>query len=114
MDAISYNKANSAYKLAGTAVSGLVTKADLTTSGVLLPVGTTAERPTLGAGQAAIRFNSDLGGVEEWNGTAWQNVSADITAVALKGADTAANILLKTGLVAEDLVDEEFKVKCVF
>lgn len=103
MDAVAYSKASSAYKLAGTAVAGLTTKADLTTSGVLLPVGTTAERPTLGAGQAAIRFNSDLGGVEEWNGTAWQNVSADITAVALKGTDTAANILLKTGMVAEDL-----------
>ena len=103
MDAVSYSRASSAYKLAGTAVAGLVTKADLTTSGVLLPVGTTAERPILGAGQAAIRFNSDMNGVEEWNGISWQNVSADITAVALKGTDTAANILAKTGMVAEDL-----------
>lgn len=103
MDAVSYSRASSAYKLAEQAIVGLTTKADLTTSGILVPVGTTATRPTLGAGEAAIRFNMDLGGLEEWNGTGWFNVSADITAVNLKGTDTAANILAKTGMVAEDL-----------
>lgn len=103
MDAVSYSKASSAYKLAGQAIVGLTTKADLTTSGILVPVGATAARPTLGAGEAAIRYNTDVGGLEEWNGTAWKNVSADITAVAIKGTDTVANILAKTGMVAEDL-----------
>lgn len=103
MDAVSYSKASSAYKLAGQAIVGLTTKADLTTSGILVPVGTTATRPTLGAGEAAIRYNTDVGGLEEWNGTGWSNVSADITAVAIKGTDTVANILAKTGMVAEDL-----------
>lgn len=103
MDAVSYSKASSAYKLAGQAIVGLTTKADLTTSGILVPVGTTATRPTLGAGEAAIRFNTDVGGLEEWNGSTWDNVSADITAVAIKGTDTVANILAMTGMVAEDL-----------
>lgn len=103
MDAVSYSKASSAYKLAGQAIVGLTTKADLTTSGILVPVGTNATRPTLGAGEAAIRYNTDVGGLEEWNGTVWKNVSADITAVAIKGTDTVANILAKTGMVAEDL-----------
>ena len=103
MDAVSYSRASSAYKLAGTAVAGLVTKADLTTSGILIPVGTTATRPTLGAGQSAIRFNSDINELEEWNGTSWGSISATITAVALKGTDTVANILAKTGMIAEDL-----------
>lgn len=103
MDAVSYSRASSAYKLAEQTIVGLATKANLTTSGILVPVGTTATRPTLVAGEAAIRFNTDLGGLEEWNGTGWFNVSADITAVAIKGTDTEANILAKTGMVAEDL-----------
>ena len=103
MDAVSYSKASAAYKLASQNVVALTTKADLTTSGVIIPVGTTAARPTLGAGEAALRYNTDTGGLEDWNGTVWKNVTADITAVVLKGTDTAANILLKTGMIAEDL-----------
>lgn len=103
MDAVSYSKASSAYKLASQSMVTLDTKADLVGSGIVIPSGTTAERPTLGADEIAIRYNTDENGLEEWNGTAWKNVSADITAVDIKGTDTAANILAKTGMIAEDL-----------
>ena len=103
MDIISYAKSSSAYKLASLANAGLVDKANMGGSSILIPVGTTTARPILGAGESAIRYNSDLGGLEEWTGTEWKNVSASISAVALKGTDTEANILTKVGMVAEDL-----------
>ena len=103
MDTISYAKASSAYKLASLANAGLVDKVNKEGSSILVPVGTTATRPVLGAGESAIRYNSDVGGLEEWTGTEWKNVSAAISAVRLKGKDTEANILTKVDMVAEDL-----------
>ena len=103
MDTISYAKASSAYKLASLANARLVDKANMEGSSILVPVGTTATRPVLGAGESALRYNSDAGGLEEWTGTEWKNVSADISAVNLKGTDTEANILAIVGMVAEDL-----------
>lgn len=103
MDTISYAKASSAYKLASLANAGLVDKANIGGSSILVPVGTTATRPVLGAGESALRYNSDAGGLEEWNGVEWRNVSASISAVNLKGTDTEANILTKVGMAAEDL-----------
>ena len=103
MDTISYAKASSAYKLASLANAGLVDKANIGGSSILVPVGTTATRPVLGAGQSAIRYNSDVGGLEEWTGTEWKHLSAGISAVTIKGTDTEVNILAKVGMVAEDL-----------
>lgn len=103
MDVVSYAKASSAYKLATLVNNELVKKANVEGSGILVPVGTTATRPVLSLGESAIRYNSDLGGLEEWTGTEWKNVSASISAVSLKGKDTEANILAKVGMVAEDL-----------
>ena len=103
MDAISYAKASSAYKLATLVNNELANKANVEGSSMLVPVGTTATRPVLGAGESALRYNSDAGGLEEWTGTEWKNVSASISAVALKGKDTEANILTKVDMVAEDL-----------
>lgn len=103
MDIVSYAKASSAHKLARLVNSELVNKADIEGGSILIPVGTTATRPILGAGKAALRYNSDIGGLEEWTGTEWKNVSADISAVNLKGTDTEANILAMVGMVAEDL-----------
>ena len=103
MDAISYAKASSAYKLAKLVETELTNKVNLGESSIVVPVGTTATRPTLGAGESAIRYNSDVGGLEEWTGVEWRNVSADISAVTLKGTDTEVNILAKVGMVAEDL-----------
>ena len=68
-----------------------------------IPSGTTAERPVLLAGDKAVRFNTDTSGLEEWNGAEWKNISASISAVTLKGTDTAANILSMVGMVVEDL-----------
>ena len=103
MDAIAYAKSSSAYKLAKLVETGLTGKVNLGESSIIVPVGTTATRPTLGAGESAIRYNSDVGGLEEWTGVEWKNVSADINAAALKGTDTEVNILAKVGMVAEDL-----------
>lgn len=103
MDAISYAKASSAYKLAKQVETGLTNKVNLGESSIIVPVGTTATRPTLGAGESAIRHNSDAGRLEEWTGVEWRNVSSDISAVTLKGTDTEVNILAKVGMVAEDL-----------
>lgn len=96
MDTISYSLAAKAYKEA-------LSKAALEGSAVLIPDGGTADRPTLTANDRAIRYNTDTGGLEEWNGTSWKNASADITAIRLKGTDTEANILAMVGMVAEDL-----------
>ena len=103
MDAIAYAKASSAYKLAKQVETWLTNKVNLGESSIIVPVGTTATRPTLGAGESAIRYNSDVGGLEEWTGVEWKNISADISAVTLKGTDTEVNILAKVGMVAEDL-----------
>ena len=103
MDTISYAKASSAYKLASLVNVALGSKADTTGESILVPIGTTATRPVLSAGESAIRYNSDIGGLEEWNGVEWRNVSANISAVNIKGTDTEANILAMAGMVAEDL-----------
>ena len=103
MDAIAYAKASSAYKLAKLVETELTNKVNLSESSIIVPVGTTATRPTLGAGESALRYNSDVGGLEEWTGIKWRNVSADISAITLKGTDTEVNILAKAGMVAEDL-----------
>lgn len=103
MDIVSYSKASSAFKLASLANNELLGKADKRGNSILVPVGTTASRPILGTSEAALRYNSDVGGLEEWTGTEWKNVSADISAVTLKGTATESNILSMTGMVAEDL-----------
>ena len=103
MDAVSYAKASSAYKLAKLANNELVNKVDVRGSSILVPVGTTAARPALNAGESALRYNSDNGRIEEWTGTEWKNLSVSISAATLKGKDTEANILAKVDMVAEDL-----------
>lgn len=96
MDAISYS-------LAAKAIKGLENKVDLNGNAVSIPVGGNSDRPVLGSGDRVIRFNNDIDGLEEWNGIEWKNVSADVSAVNLKGTDTEANILALVGMAAEDL-----------
>ena len=103
MDAVSYAKASSAYKLATLVNNELVNKVDVKGSSILVPIGTTATRPVLGADEAALRHNSDTERIEEWTGTEWKNLSVSISAATLKGKDTEANILAKVDMVAEDL-----------
>ena len=94
MDIISFGLASKVSK----ALKDLIGNSKLS-----IPSGTTAERPVLLSGDRAVRFNTDTSGLEEWNGTEWKNVSANISAVSLKGTDTAANILAMVGMTAEDL-----------
>ena len=103
MDAVSYAKASSAYKLAKLANNELVNKVDVKGSSILVPVGTTATRPALNAGESALRYNSDTERMEEWTGTEWKNLSVSVSAATLRGKDTEANILAKIDMVAEDL-----------
>ena len=88
MDIVSFGLASKVSKAIETLIGN---------SKITIPSGTTAERPALTAGDKAIRFNTDTNGLESWNGTEWGNVSANVTAVSIKGTDTEANILLKSG-----------------
>ena len=88
MDIVSFGLASKVSKAIETLIGN---------SKITIPSGTTAERPVLPASNKAIRFNTDTNGLESWNGTEWGNVSANVTAVAIKGTDTEANILLKSG-----------------
>ncbi len=49
-------------------VSGIVPTQDSTTGALTLPVGTTGQRPTASTGM--VRYNSTLGVMEYYNGTA--------------------------------------------
>jgi hypothetical protein len=60
----------------GTA-SPLVTLAVSATDAVLVPVGTTAQRPTGASGY--LRFNSSITQFEGYNGTAWSSVGGGAT-----------------------------------
>lgn len=81
------------YSLAAKAIKGLLTKANIKGSSVLLPRGDTLSRPVLDAAEVAIRYNTDTQDTEIWNGLVWDDLKADITAINLKGTDTEANIL---------------------
>jgi hypothetical protein len=63
---------------AGTNVSTLVTGVNWQvggTGGMSIPRGTTAQRPTLGATDFVLRWNTDTTQFEFWNGTAWRNIT---------------------------------------
>ena len=55
-------------------VSGVVPTQNSTTGALTLPTGTTGQRPTASTGM--VRYNSTLGIVEYYNGTAWYSVTA--------------------------------------
>lgn len=56
--------------LSGATFTGDVTFG--TTTATVLPVGTTAQRPTAATGQ--VRFNSDITKFEGYNGSAWSSI----------------------------------------
>jgi hypothetical protein len=106
MDIISLASASKANSRVGVLEMAMPLKADITghTGAITIPRGTTAERPSLGVGDSTLRYNTDEGGLENWDGNSWANVSAAISVVNLKGTDTVANITtVLTGMVAEDL-----------
>lgn len=62
-----------------------------------IPSGTTAQRPTtVSAGY--IRFNTDLGGLEVYDGTAWDNTTATITSQVLNGNGLANTFTLSSSV----------------
>lgn len=65
------------YKIAGT-------------NGVVLPRGTTAQRPTAYAVLGMTRFNTDTRAIEIWDGFSWASPSGSSGAVTLTQAEDAA------------------------
>jgi hypothetical protein len=60
-----------------TATSDVTLKVDATDS-MMVPVGTTGDRPTTGV-TGMFRFNSTVGGLEYHDGSSWEGVSSDFT-----------------------------------
>jgi hypothetical protein len=58
------------------ATSGIFPRQDAATGALYLPAGTTAQRPTGATGK--FRFNTDLGVLEYYNGSAWYSVTGTI------------------------------------
>lgn len=58
------------------ATSGIFPVQTATTGALYLPTGTTAQRPTAATGQW--RYNTDLGVMEYYNGTAWYSITGTI------------------------------------
>lgn len=61
-----------------------------TTNGFVVPVGTTAERPTAYAVVGMTRYNSQLQALEIWNGNAWSVPAGSATAVSITLAEEIA------------------------
>jgi len=72
MDVILYNLASKANKRLDVVEAILPDKADLVSSGIVIPSGTTADRPTLGITDSVVRFNTDLDTLEGWDGVGWK------------------------------------------
>jgi hypothetical protein len=60
-----------------TATTDVTLKVDATDS-MMIPVGTTGDRPTTGV-TGMFRFNSTVGGLEYHDGSSWEGVSSDFT-----------------------------------
>lgn len=89
------------YSVAAKALKGLIGKADIEGTSILLPVGNNADRPTLGINDRAMRVNTDIASLEWWDGTLWETIGTDITAVTIKGTDTEAAILTMVGVAGD-------------
>jgi hypothetical protein len=75
-----------------------------TTTGLVLPVGNTAQRPNP-ADTGTVRFNTGTNLVEVYNGTAWNSVAAEITSQIINGdGSTLIFVLNKTSTAAATLV----------
>jgi hypothetical protein len=71
------------------------------TGAVLMPGGTTAERPGGTAGQ--VRFNSDSGFMEYYTGSMWANLSAGASIANNIGGGLANQILVQNGPSSHDI-----------
>ena len=100
-----YSPAN--ITLAPTGSSTLIIN---TTSGMVLPTGNTAQRPSPAA-TGTVRFNNELARVEVYDGVSWADIVANITAQTLNGdgsttvftldrdSTTASTLVIINGLV---------------
>ena len=78
-NAANMNKAPDQLKIEIDEINAVVaTKADTLDGALLIPIGTTLERPLLNEDQVAIRFNTDTDVLEEWNGTEWINIATGL------------------------------------
>lgn len=80
-----------------------------TTSGLVLPVGNTAQRPTGVTG--TVRFNTDVDRAEIYDGTEWDSLTGNVTAQLVNGdgstlvfvldrdSTTAATLVIINGVV---------------
>lgn len=64
-----------------------------TTSGLVIPVGNTAQQPST-ADTGTIRFNTDTGRVEVYDGTEWDTVAAGVTNQTLYGDNSTLTFTL--------------------
>lgn len=81
-----------------------------TSSGLLLPVGNTAQRPSP-VNQGTVRYNTDLDRVEVYDGAGWEDIVANVTNQTLNGdgsttvfaldrnSTTAAALIMINGVV---------------
>lgn len=60
-----------------------------TTSGLVLPAGNTAQQPSPAA-TGTVRFNTDAGRIEVYDGSAWDDVVANVTNQVLYGDNTTS------------------------
>jgi uncharacterized membrane protein len=106
---VSTNLANGNITLTATG-TGLVTIAG--TSGFIMPTGNTAQRPAAGNVAGTLRFNTDVGRMEVYDGTEWDQVVGGVTNQTIVTADgstlsfnlnrettTAATLVMLNGVV---------------
>lgn len=63
------------------------------TNGFVIPVGTVAQRPSPAA-QGTLRFNSDYGRIEYYDGTEWDVVGGGITSQTITSADGVTTVFV--------------------
>jgi len=86
-----------------------------TTSGLIIPTGNTAQRPSP-ATTGTVRFNTTVGRIEVYDGTAWDDIVANVTNQVLNGdgstvsftldraSTTAGTLVVINGLVQQPTV----------
>ena len=81
------------------------------TAGFVIPAGTTAQRPATGNVAGTMRFNTDIGRVEVYDGTEWDQIVGGVTSQQFNGdgstvtftldrsTTTAAALIMLNGVV---------------
>ena len=64
------------------------------TAGFVIPAGTTAERPATGNVAGTVRFNTDIGRVEVYDGTEWDQIVGGVTSQAFNGDGSTTTFTL--------------------